>query len=112
MEMVREGFKPLYLTLTRQWFDMILSGEKKEEYREIKPYWAKFDIFKDAPEQRYTHIEFRNGYGHHRPSMIVELEDITQGKGKPEWGAPEEDVWILKLGRVVHHENPQEKKHV
>lgn len=33
--------KILNLTLKRQWFDMILSGEKKEEYREIKDYWAR-----------------------------------------------------------------------
>ena len=31
--------KTLKLTLCRQWFDLIKSGEKKEEYREIKPYW-------------------------------------------------------------------------
>ena len=31
----------LHLTLTKNWFDLILSGEKKEEYREIKPYWEK-----------------------------------------------------------------------
>ncbi len=33
--------KVLNLTLKKKWFDMILSGEKKEEYREIKPYWLK-----------------------------------------------------------------------
>lgn len=27
----------LNLTLHRKWFDMIASGEKKEEYRDIKP---------------------------------------------------------------------------
>lgn len=31
--------KTLNLTLKRHWFDLILSGEKAEEYREIKPYW-------------------------------------------------------------------------
>lgn len=30
----------LKLTLKKQWFDMILSGEKTEEYREIKEFWA------------------------------------------------------------------------
>ena len=29
--------KYLHLTLKKNWFDLILSGEKKEEYREIKP---------------------------------------------------------------------------
>ena len=28
----------LTLPIQKQWYDMILSGEKKEEYREIKPY--------------------------------------------------------------------------
>lgn len=31
----------LPLTLKKQWFDMILSGEKKEEYRAINDYWAR-----------------------------------------------------------------------
>lgn len=29
----------LHLTLKKKWFDFIASGEKKEESREIKPYW-------------------------------------------------------------------------
>jgi len=29
----------LNLTLRKKWFDLIASGEKTEEYREIKPYW-------------------------------------------------------------------------
>ncbi|MEL7191479.1 MAG: ASCH domain-containing protein [Bacteroidota bacterium] len=32
--------KTLHLTLKKKWFCMIKSGEKKEEYREIKKYWA------------------------------------------------------------------------
>jgi hypothetical protein len=31
----------LKLVLKKKWFDLILSCEKKEEYREIKPYWVK-----------------------------------------------------------------------
>lgn len=29
----------LTLPITRKWYDMILSGEKTEEYREVKPYY-------------------------------------------------------------------------
>ena len=32
--------KVLHLVLKRKWYDMIASGEKIEEYREIKPYWS------------------------------------------------------------------------
>jgi hypothetical protein len=33
--------KTLKLVLTHHWYDMIESGEKKEEYREITPYWVR-----------------------------------------------------------------------
>ena len=33
--------KTLTLSLKRKWFDMIKAGAKKEEYREIKPFWIK-----------------------------------------------------------------------
>lgn len=33
--------KTLDLVLKGKWYDMIASGEKTEEYREIKPYWEK-----------------------------------------------------------------------
>lgn len=29
----------MILPIKKKWFDMILSGEKKEEYREIKDYY-------------------------------------------------------------------------
>ena len=38
--------KTLHLNLKRKWFDMILSREKKEEYREIKAFWCnKFIVY-------------------------------------------------------------------
>lgn len=33
--------KTLYLPLKKQWYEMIERGEKREEYREMKPYWQK-----------------------------------------------------------------------
>ena len=35
-----EANKTLHLVLKRKWWDMIASGEKKEEYREVCHYWA------------------------------------------------------------------------
>lgn len=31
--------KVLTLTVSKEWYDLIASGVKDEEYREIKPYW-------------------------------------------------------------------------
>ena len=36
-----DGGKTLHLTLKKKWYDMIASGEKKEEYREVKKYWIR-----------------------------------------------------------------------
>jgi hypothetical protein len=45
--------KTLHLNLKRKWFDMIKSGEKKEEYRDITPYWcSKFLLFNGKHESR------------------------------------------------------------
>lgn len=33
--------KILHLVLKKKWFDLIASGVKTEEYRDVKPYWEK-----------------------------------------------------------------------
>lgn len=33
--------KVLNLVVSKKWFNMIVSGAKNEEYREIKPYWIR-----------------------------------------------------------------------
>lgn len=91
--------KVLPIALKKKWFDMIASGEKREEYREIKPHWtSRF-------EKPITHIKFTNGYGNNVPSLTVELLGICKGIPKPEWseGTIEQgrEVFILILGEIV-----------
>ena len=89
--------KILHLTLQRQWFDMILSGQKREEYREMKPYWNL-----RLGKTRYDLIKFRNGYHLTSPTMLVELKEHLSGLGIIEWGAPAgRPVHILKLGSIL-----------
>ncbi len=115
--------KTLHLPLQKEWYEMIESGVKTEEYREIKPYWEKRlvdykavvedykrlvfrryvfgahnDICKEYP-RGYTHVKF--SYGYTKRTMTFEIKSITIGKGKPEWGAPTEDVFIIKLGKRI-----------
>lgn len=40
--------KTLHLNLVRKWFDMIKSGEKKEEYRSLSHYWISRLIWDHA----------------------------------------------------------------
>jgi hypothetical protein len=87
----------LNLTLHKKWFDMILSGEKTEEYREIKKYWIN-----RLSSNKYKFVKFTNGYGSNRSSFTIVLNDICVGKGNKEWGAPTgQDVYIIKLGKLL-----------
>lgn len=101
--------KILNMTLKRKWYDMILSGQKKEEYREIKPYWLKrFKYFKNYDDMceelnyEYTHILFRNGYSKKAPSFLIELINIDFGNAIPEWSDNwPGDVFVIKLGKII-----------
>ncbi len=97
----------LHLTLKRKWFDMIASGEKKEEYRDIKPYWiqrlqAWGNAFDDCRD--FSFIRFKNGYSKNAPTMDIECEGIKIGNGKPEWGCSKE-CYVIQLGKILSIKN-------
>lgn len=99
----------LTLPIKKKWFDMILSGEKKEEYRELKPYYkSRFSsIFQMYPYSKIPYgtdcqqIMFRNGYSKNSPSFIADCTlDIK--KGKQEWGAePNVEYYVLKIDKII-----------
>ena len=116
--------KILHLTLKKKWFDMILSGEKREEYRAIKRYWCRRLMvawfwdntldrlhvptlrgYKNGDFRHFDAIEFRNGYSKTAPTMLVECKGISTGIGNPAWGAPSEPVFIIKCGKVLETKN-------
>lgn len=98
-----------HLNLKKKWFDMILSGEKKEEYREIKPYFIKrfkrsghIHINKTWWPFSMVEIIFSNGYRADRRQMKAEITGMRfHEKGLKNWGAdPCEFYFILELGKV------------
>lgn len=102
------------------WFDLILSGEKTEEYRVLSAFYeSRFGTkvlrtddgkpYHTGIGKPYKVIHLTNGYSHERPQLWAHIEEITIGKGKPEWGAPETDVFIIKLGKVFHTKNLKAK---
>lgn len=115
----------LILPIKKKWFDMILSGEKKEEYREIKEYYeTRFQnlfgavtiypssIFPDknkymllqgeaVPEEirkdSVQEVIFRNGYSKNSKAIKARCR-LRIGKGRPEWGAsPDKQYYILEI---------------
>ena len=88
--------KVLTLTVSKQWFDMIVADEKIEEYREIKPYWIKrlttnceveYDVALETYcgkvlYRPYTHVLVINGYRKDSQRIEKEIKSITIGKPK------------------------------
>lgn len=129
--------KILDLPLKKEWYNMINSGVKTEEYRELKPYWCnrllyfttlgvkdywedilrkaklsvtKFNfltlnkvLIKEYGTRGYTHVRFR--YGYTKETMLFEISNISIGLGNKDWGAPDEEVFIIKLGKRINENN-------
>lgn len=100
----------LILRISKEWFDMIVSGEKTEEYRVPKSYWIKrllvpnsdstdMKLWAEAIDGRvdiirqyirinfmsfkpFTHVLFINGYRKDSPRIKKKIESITIGKPK------------------------------
>lgn len=111
----------LVLTLKKQWFNMILSGGKTEEYREIKPYWEKrfinyfgqyYDFSTEETKlvwsQQPKTIVFRNGYGKDAPQFTAECT-IREDYGKTEWGAEEGKRYYVLTIDYIHDIRNREK---
>lgn len=126
-----ERMKILHLPLKAEWYRMIESGEKTEEYREIKPYWLKRLLRSDWPTPNKKIDNFcasfycnnknaltrhlRSGnfiaapythirfhYGYTKRTMFYKIRKIIIGRGKPEWGAPlDRYVFIIELGNRI-----------
>ncbi len=115
----------LTLPIQKRWFDMILSGEKKEEYREIKEYYEtrfqnlfgaltvhSVSVFSDDEEYELLQGEsvikqirkdsvqeviFRNGYSKNSKAIKARCK-LRIGKGKSEWGAePDKQYYVLEI---------------
>ena len=115
----------LKLTLKRKWFDMILSGQKVTEYRELKTYWVKrlFDYraVNKTPESflealmakhyylflytnKITQVRFYDGgcFSEKLPHFTVQYTGLQIGKGIEDWGAEKGKDYFCISFRNVH----------
>jgi hypothetical protein len=117
----------LKLTLKKKWYNMIFSGNKLEEYREIKSYWIKrllcelrseypydIDTICEAIKGNYEcsdltysfkhfdAIEFINGYSSNSPRFTIECKGINIGYGHNNIGAiTGHKYFVIKLGKII-----------
>jgi hypothetical protein len=110
----------LDLSLCYKWYDMIASGEKTEEYREIKKFYcerlgdycqyknfddscsfgrttliAQCSLYKQMCYCQSVYSKMYNYVRFHRgqgskETMLFEYKGLTIGFGNPEWGAPKD----------------------
>ena len=105
--------KILHLTLKKRWFDLISTGHKNIEYREIKHYWRKrlqYIIKRTYPEyyqymnKEFDEVHFKNGYGKNSPFMRIEWRGMEYGWYK------NKKCFAIKLGKILELRNIQTSK--
>ena len=119
--------KILYLPLKKEWYKMIERGDKREEYREESPYWRTRLIECYAGfnwcdmrgfngrlcggcsvEPRFRHFDaVCFSYGYTKRRMLWECKGIEIGRGCKNWGAPDHETFIIKLGNRLNNERLQ-----
>jgi hypothetical protein len=100
--------KTLNLTIKKEWFEKIASGEKKNEYRLYKDYWIK-RLMKGgnpyAAVREFEEVQFSAGYHRNAPRMRVVCLGIyilADGKGTDlNVDAP---VFDIRLGQIIENE--------
>lgn len=108
---------------------MILSGEKKEEYRAIserntsllfdwkkvgntRSYLIETLLLNNEDQENKSYwsclkefdtVTFSNGYAKDRPQIVVELKDVRIDVGVEKWGAEKNKLYfVLMLGNVLN----------
>lgn len=108
----------LTLPIKRKWLEMIRSGQKKEEYRSLSPYYAarfkRFLGWKFLPASQaqvesalraagsvpFKDVILRAGYSLSAPATMISGY-ITISTGRPEWGAAEgEEYYVLHIEKL------------
>ncbi len=102
--------KILKLTLKKPPFDVMITGEKKSEYRNTSK-WMKSRLYnKDGTKRDYDLIKFTNGYGKQRPYFYAEFLDFEIVKKvnkkysnglKVFYPELEEGYFKINLGKII-----------
>lgn len=85
-----KGMKILTLNIKKVYFDEIMSGAKKIEYRQLKQTTLNKYTYLDESDgkrylRRYDAIRFFVGYHKDRESALVQVKDITYNAGIVEY---------------------------
>lgn len=92
----------IYLVLKTEWYEMIRSGGKREEYRDLSPYWKRRLMPDKKTIRQFRTIHFRLGYHADAPDMIVECKKVRIGHAKAKWSAGfRGECFVFVLGEII-----------
>lgn len=96
----------LHLVLNKKWYDMISSGKKLEEYRDVKDYYRTRirNTIRRFAETKAKEIVVAFSCGRRKAGlyMTVIAVNIFQDCLHPEWGEPKGSHYVLALGQRVN----------
>ena len=93
----------LRLVLTGKWYDMIASGNKSEEYRDLSDYWTKrLKNWLRKPGVRV--VAFSRGYRKADLFLLCHSCAPSWRRIMPEWGEPSGPHFVIRLGARVELE--------
>lgn len=98
----------LPLVLKKRWFDLVATGQKREEYRDHTRYWIVRinNWFKKSEALGFPQVvEFRLGYDARAPRTAFMLDSLLIRAPyrfeHPDWGEPCGEHYVLGLGERV-----------
>lgn len=101
----------LHLTLKKEWFDLMISGKKRVEYR--KP--SKWII--SRLEKEYDVIRFINGYGSDKPYFVCEYKGFEISKKSETINLEKSEIqvekgsYMINLGKILEIGNVKKPLH-
>jgi hypothetical protein len=84
----------LCLTLHKKYFDKIIQGRKRYEFRQYKPHWQKRIEGKD-----FKYVQFFNGYSKDSRSMKIEFKGYKVRTYK------DKKYFVIALGEILSVNN-------
>lgn len=94
--------KTLYLNVTQQAFDVMVTGEKKFEFRRPSP-WITSRIFNKKGEHKlYDVVKVVAGYGNHRPYFIANFKGCFEYLSETmNVGYSNGLTWKMRTGDII-----------
>ncbi|MCL2328427.1 MAG: hypothetical protein FWC39_07930 [Bacteroidetes bacterium] len=68
--------KTLHLTLSKKPFEVMITGEKKVEFRKTSEWIKNRLLDKNGNQKAYDVIKFTNGYGNDKPYFVAEYNSF------------------------------------